>query len=100
MIPLPQTKAIKVKVADAHFQSIPDGTLISRALQMYQSPPVLVMIENKAMGTDKGQFQIPGEMLAVAYKNYFKCGKKFDQTIFAMRVIRTLSHISLCIGSY
>jgi hypothetical protein len=45
------------------------------------------VIEDKQLGVDDGEYQIPGEILAVVYHNYVVLGLEFSQTIFAMRII-------------
>jgi hypothetical protein len=54
------------------------------------------VIEDKQLGVDDGEYQIPGEILAVAYRNYVTLNLEFAQTIFAMRIIgmKTFKHFS------
>lgn len=49
--------------------------------------PPLIIVEDKQLGVDDGEYQIPGDMLATAYHNYVDLKMRYSQTIFAMRVI-------------
>jgi len=79
-------EAINVKVGSEVYKSIPDGTFIMRTVGRFGGVPAFVMIENKKAGVEGGKFQVPGELLAVAFRNFFVYGNKNDQTIFGLRV--------------
>jgi hypothetical protein len=49
--------------------------------------PTVIVIEDKQLGVDDGEYQIPAEILAVVYRNYVVLGLEFSQTIFAIRII-------------
>jgi hypothetical protein len=44
-----------------------------------QEGPTFIYLKNKKLGVDDGEYQIPGEALAVAYHNYVTLGMKFAQ---------------------
>ena len=50
---------------------------------------VIVMIDEDGdlQSSPNLEYQLPGEMLAAASRNYYETGRRFPQTIFALRVI-------------
>ncbi len=58
--------------------------------------PTFIVIEDKRLGVDDGEYHIPGEALAVACHNYIDLKMRFAQTIFA-RYIYPFSHPLLLI---
>jgi len=89
MVPFPQRGQFEVNFGDKSFVSIPDASLVYRLLGIYGEGPTFIVIEDKKLGMDDGEYQIPGEALAVAYHNYVHLKMGFAQTIFAMRIIGT-----------
>lgn len=64
--------------------------MIPRPGKKYQRTTTFVLLENKKVGVDSGKYQIPGELLAVGYSNYFS-GDNHAQTVFAVRIVGMLN---------
>lgn len=57
----------------------------------------MIVVGDKAIGVDSGRFQIPGEMVAAALRNYnIQAG---SQTIFAIRIV-SMIHYLLTISKF
>jgi len=87
IMPTPQTKVFRVDVGGLTFKSIPDASAIIRKSRISVPTPIFIVVEDKKQGAGFAEYQLPGEMLAAAYRNYFECKIAGDQTVFAMRVI-------------
>jgi len=102
----PRVKQFKTKVGEFEFVSIPDAVVQTRLPSVPFYGPSLVVVEDKRNTVDQldpdgnavktpikrptiehAEFQLPGEMLAAAIRNYME--GQFPQTIFALRVIGT-----------
>jgi len=87
MMTFPQRGQFEVAFGDKTFVSIPDGSLVYCVGGAIAEGPTFIVVEDKQLGVDDGEYQIPGEMLATAFRNYHNLGMKFAQTIYAMRII-------------
>jgi len=88
MLPCPQRKEITVQVGALSFKSTPDGSMIARRTNTDVPAATVILIGDKKLGTDFGEYQIPGEMVAVAVYNYTLISRN-PQTIFAVRIVGT-----------
>jgi hypothetical protein len=76
-------------VGTSTFASIPDASVVQRLRDRFGNYATFICVEDKSMDTDHtGEFQVIGEMVAVAYDNYFSIAQ-IPQTVFAMRVSGT-----------
>jgi len=87
LFPFPQRGQFEVTFGTKSFVSIPDASMVYRVAGKIQEGPTFIIVEDKQLGVDDGEYQIPGEMLAVAFRNFLVLQLRFSQTIFAMRVI-------------
>jgi hypothetical protein len=67
------------------FKSVPNGSVKERTPRQWL-PRVYLIVLDKKLGTDNGEFQIPGDMVAHALENRFDQSTT-PQTIFALRVL-------------
>lgn len=69
--------------------------MLARRMAAHVPSATIIVIEDKKLGADYGEYRIPGEMLAVAMYNYTLIAP-IAQTIFAMRIIG--KEVSFLIG--
>jgi len=86
LLTVPQRQQFKVYLKTNHFNSTPDGSVIGRKLYAGHFTATIIVVEDKKLGKDFGEYQIPGEIVGTALYNYQRV--KVAQTIFAIRVIR------------
>eukprot|EP00026_Physarum_polycephalum_P010434 Phypoly_transcript_10598.p1 GENE.Phypoly_transcript_10598~~Phypoly_transcript_10598.p1 ORF type:complete len:355 (+),score=17.85 Phypoly_transcript_10598:155-1219(+) len=86
LLTVPQRQQFTIYLKTDHFNSTPDGSVIGRKLYAGHYTTTVIVVEDKKLGNDFGEYQIPGEIVGTALYNYQKV--KVAQTIFAIRVIR------------
>eukprot|EP00026_Physarum_polycephalum_P011373 Phypoly_transcript_11591.p1 GENE.Phypoly_transcript_11591~~Phypoly_transcript_11591.p1 ORF type:complete len:361 (+),score=56.53 Phypoly_transcript_11591:82-1164(+) len=83
----PKLPGIVTQVGSETFTSFPDCSVTARESNGLAGDPIAIVIgEDKQIGAGFGENQIPGEMVAVASKNFQRFG--VAQTVFAIRIIQ------------
>lgn len=86
LVDVPQMKQLSVSVGASIFKSIPDASVVSRFVDWNDQPAIFIVVEDKTKSSaDSGEFQVIGEMIAVACFNYFNIAK-IPQTVCALRI--------------
>jgi hypothetical protein len=87
LLTLPQRKQFKIFLKEKHFNSIPDGSVVGRKTFAGDFTTTVIVIKDKKLGKDFGEYQIAGEITGAALHNYQR--DRIAQTIFAIRMIKT-----------
>lgn len=87
-----------LQIGNGSFTSIPDASLSIRPRDTFTPSLTVIVIEDNAIGAGNGRCQIPGEMVATAFRNYNI--QAVPQTIFAIRIVRmalSFMNFKICI---
>jgi len=76
-----------VKLGTSSFKGVPDASLARRSpeLLMTAFPTFIVIKDKKKAASHSGEYQVCGEVVAVAHFNYYNIAR-IPQTIFALRI--------------